>query len=128
MKSLLKTLDLLKSEAENVGRKLLELEDSKEIILQNIRDLCKVEDPLPVYEKSYTSISQGVLDSLRTDEFFSSTTTGLVPNSDLPFLLELWSGDYYLDAKKEKAFQKFTEELKERVKMDFLEECKKYSV
>ena len=124
MKSLLRTLDLLKTEAENVGRKLLELGDSKTQLLETIKEVCKVEDPQPVYEKSYVILSEGVLDCLRTDDFFSSTTGGLVPNKDLPFLLELWSGDYYVDAKKEKAFQKFTEELKERGSMEFLEVCK----
>lgn len=128
MENFRNSLSSLKTAAINLAAELLKIDDDREQLIKSISSSFSVENAEPIYEKVYEDISEGVIESIGSDNFFIETEKGLVADKQQTFLYNLWSGDYYGDCRSSSAFLRFAKELEERMNVDFLEECRKYSL
>lgn len=127
MEELQSTLKKLKRTAAELAAVLVKIDDDRDRILGEISQTYSVQDPAPIYDKTYDELMEGLDECMMADKFFVQNNKGFVADKTKTFLYDLWTGDYYGDCSENQAFLRFCSELADKKSLDFLEECAKYS-
>lgn len=122
-----KVLGDIEKSCNTLCRKVLEIEEQKEDILEQISIEYNVSNPEKVYVSALEDFIENSDECLCAKKFFKLQEGILAPDEEMTFLYCIWNGDYYTECSEISALEKYASEIRKKADMDFLDFCKRFS-